>query len=466
LSKNIPSFVIGGVNSGSGKTSVSLGISAFLRQKGMAVQAFKVGPDYLDTELLSAASGGNAYNLDTWMNGKEYCRELFFQKVALCDACIVEGVMGLFDGASADSIEGSTAEVAVLLGLPVILVVNASSMAGSFAAIVKGFCEFNKDVKVAGVIANYCGSDKHVEILRTSLCVNNLPPLLGAIAKKAFPELKSRHLGLVGNSEENISDDKLKKMADVVTEHIDIEKLFSLTSRDFSSSIKTSLDGECSRTFDGITLGGAYDKAFHFYYRDTFERLEERGVKIKTFSLLADKKIPENIDALYIGGGYPEIFAEQLSGNKQMLNSICEFCASTMPVYAECGGLMYLGKGIIDCAGDTYPMCGVLPFKTQMLKKRKALGYVDVETIAASILGDGGLGFRGHEYHYSEIVEFYSGEEIIRPFKISDRKGSVRTGGFAYGNILASYIHINFASNETLLNSFLNRIKEYKNNGK
>jgi cobyrinic acid a,c-diamide synthase len=466
LSHGIPAFVIAGVNSGSGKTSVSLGFSYLMRQNGMSVQAFKVGPDYLDTELLAAASGADAYNIDTWMNGKEYSKQLFFQKAALCDVCIVEGVMGLFDGASADSIEGSTAEVAVFLGLPVILVVNASSMAGSFAAVVKGFCEFNKDVKVAGVVANYCGSEKHAEILRTALRANSLPPLLGAIPKNAFSELKSRHLGLVGDSEENISNDKLKKMADVLAEYVDVEKLHGLMKVEFSSPIKARSDKEGAKGFEGISIGVAYDKAFHFYYKDSIEAMECLGVEIKYFSPLADKSLLDTIDALYVGGGYPEVFAGQLSANKEMLSSVYTFCNEGGGVYAECGGLMYLGGGIVDCAGDMFEMCGVLPFTTQMLKKRKALGYVEVETVEESILGGAGLFFRGHEYHYSEIVEHESAKEIFRPLKIFDRRGNGRAGGFAYKNILASYVHANFASNENLLLSFLNKIKEYKNNGK
>lgn len=454
---NIPRLVIGGTGSGVGKTSISLGLVHALSRRGLCVQTFKVGPDFLDPTYLAIASGRTCYNLDSWMCGREYVQNLFRRKSEGADVVVIEGAMGLFDGVSPATLEGSTAEIAQLAGAPIILVGNARGTARSFAAFVKGFDIFEKDVRISGAIANHCGSGRQTAWLTDSLQGAKLPPLLGGIPGRAFPELPSRHLGLITADRNNLSIAVLDSLADVIEKYVDVNAILGLAN----ASPEISFPADCGKTgyapclADSPTIGVAFDDAFHFYYPDNLECLEEYGGKIVKFSPVSDKQLPDGMDALYFGGGYPEEHASTLSQNSGMLESIRRFAAGGGAIYAECGGLMYLSQGIKTVTGDFYPMTGILPFETRMCSRRKSLGYVEVSLNGNTMWGDGGS-LRGHEFHYSEIVNPVQQADGWKPaYQVRyRRKSEAVDSGFQKGGIFAGYVHMHFGGHMEVVRAF------------
>lgn len=455
MTASTPKIVIAGVSSGVGKTSVTLAVVSALRKKGLRVQTFKVGPDYLDPTYLRIASGLPCYNLDGWMAGTDYMHRLFEEKAAQADIAVIEGVMGLFDGSDPVSPEGSTAEAARLLDSPVILVVNTHGMARSVAALVKGYSEFDSRVSVAGVIANQCGSERHGSWMAESLRACGLPPVVAAIPRGAFPELSSRHLGLVTADNGNLTGDILEALATAFERHGSLDEILHIAGTDTDifghvrSDSETPIDQQLSNQVDstGIRLGVAFDEAFHFYYPDNLESLHAAGFELVKFSPLTDNSLPEPLDALYFGGGYPETHAAVLSGNRTMLESVRRFAHSGKPIYAECGGLMFLAQGIELLDGVKYPMVGVLPEWTRMLPRRRSLGYVEVSFSEDSLFGQVGETLRGHEFHYSELIgDPAANGDWKRVYSLKRRRNDEDAAeGFQCGNILASYVHAHFA---------------------
>ena len=447
-------IVIAGTQSGVGKTSVSLALVAAIRRRGYRVQTFKVGPDFLDPSYLGLASGRPCYNLDGWMTDRDYVSRLFARGTENADIAIVEGVMGLFDGASPATLEGSTAEIAHWLKAPVILVANAHGMGRSLAAVVKGYASLEPEVKVAGVIANQCGSERHAAWLSDSLRSSSLPPLVGSIPRNAFPELTHRHLGLVTAHSGNLSGPVLDAFADAFKLHGSMEDLLQLTQR------SPSLQGSSPKrvTFQKpVRIGVAFDAAFHFYYQDLFDEMEMRGCELIRFSPIEDSSLPESLDGLYVGGGYPEEYAEALSANKRMLTDIRQFAASGCPVYAECGGLIYLSRDLERLDGKQYPLVGLLPVTTRMLERKKFLGYVEVSLKESSLWGSEGTTLRGHEFHYSELTgdptanrDWKAVYRVRRPLS-----EAVVDEGFQCGRVLASYVHLHLASRPEAVEHFI-----------
>jgi cobyrinic acid a,c-diamide synthase len=503
----IPRIVIAGTHSGVGKTSVTLGMIAALKRLGLRVQTFKVGPDFLDPSYHAVASERPAYNLDGWMSDEEYVARLFSRVSTDADISIIEGVMGLFDGAYPDSIAGSSAEIALWLSSPVILVTDVYGIAGSVAALVKGFATFHEGVRIAGVIANGCGSRRHAELVERSLEGSGVSKLVGAIEKGSLPALASRHLGLVTADAKNLSPLRLDALADAVARQVSLADilLIARSAASFSLGTKagfaaggeqgalwtgretitagTSLKaGEQRRSapesagedpvgggtpaVDGrtrpsrgktICIGVAQDEAFHFYYQDLFDELARRGCSIIPFSPLGEAKLPAGIDALYIGGGYPEEYAESLAVNEPMKEDIRKYARSGRPVYGECGGLMYLSAGIETRGGISCPMVGIVPARTRMLDRIKSLGYVEVAFREDSLWGKKGDLLRGHEFHYSELLVSPAGKEGWRPvYDMTYRRTeAVYQEGFQKGNILASYVHLHLASRPAALEEFI-----------
>ncbi len=453
--QRVPAIIIGGTSSNAGKTSLTLGIVAALRKRGLKVQPFKVGPDFLDPLYLSIAAQRTSYNLDGWMCGLDYVNRQIHNCGNDADIIVIEGVMGLFDGASVDSLRGSTAEIAKECEIPVLLVGEASGVARSFAATIHGFSTFEKGVEIAGVIANRVGSAGHGKLLDNALQHMNLPPLLGAIPNNSLPQLSSRHLGLVSANLQNFTENDCDALAEACEEYIDIDQLLEVAKK---SSKQTSADFKPEQIdTPKIKLAVADDEAFHFAYPDNIQALESAGAEIIRFSPLKDSSLPENIDALYIPGGYPELFAKELSENKSMLTSLSDFAAAGNAVYAECGGLMYLGEKI-ETADGAYELCAVAPLSTQMLEKRKMLGYTEVTLNTDSHFGSKGTVIRGHEFHYSEItsdsLEENGWKEI---YDTTRRRGTISsTEGYFKENILVSYVHLHWASKSDLARSFIN----------
>ncbi len=458
-----PRIIIAATGSGVGKTSLALGIVRALRQQGLRVQTFKVGPDFLDPTYLARASGRICYNLDAWMTSADYVRQLFAQATAEADLAVIEGVMGLFDGASPSTLEGSTAEIALLLAAPVVLAVPAHGAARSLAATVKGFAEFEPEVRLAGVIANQAGSPRHHAWLAESLSAAGLPPLLGAVPRGALPTLESRHLGLVTADQSGLDDQTLDRLADGCTRHLDMKRLVELASCGATAGLPSSAGGTADTAVARrVRLGIARDEAFHFYYPDNLESLQRGGAELAAFSPLGDAALPEDLDGLYFGGGYPEVHAARLAANAPLLDAVRAFAASGRPVYAECGGLMYLGDALRTLDGARHTLAGVLPIETTMLKTLKTLGYAEATFAGDSLWGAAGQCCRGHEFHYSEIAADRGPSEGWRPaYHLRHRRSETAAfEGLAKGAVLAGYVHLHWASRPQAVEHFLSRCQE------
>lgn len=458
VTANCPRLVIAGTGSGVGKTSLALGLARELARRGLRVQTFKVGPDFLDPTYLAMASGRTCYNLDGWMTSCEYVRRLFARATADADVGLIEGVMGLFDGASPCALEGSTAEIAAWLDAPILLVSSAHGAARSMAATVKGFAEFEPGIRVSGVIANQSGSPRHRAWLAEALDAAGLPPLVGAIPRGAIPSLPSRHLGLVTASDDHLAPPILDRLADACRQHVDIPRLLELVKTGVRQAATEQDEGDPQRPGCGLRLGIARDDAFHFYYPDNLESIERAGATWVPFSPLSDTQLPADLDGLYFGGGYPELYAARLAENRTMLADVRRFAASGRSVYAECGGLMYLGRSLAAVDGTRHAMAGVVPLDTAMLPRLKTLGYAEVSLATDSLWGPAGQVCRGHEFHYSEIIgDDGAAEGWQAAYSVRRRRAEPSTEGFARGNVLASYVHLHWASRPDAIGHFLSR---------
>lgn len=454
-----PRIVISAAHSGAGKTSLTTALTAALRRKGLRVQTYKVGPDFLDPSYLSRISGRPCYNIDGWMMGKDHVMQLFARTSANADIAVIEGVMGLFDGSDPASLDGSTAQIARWLCAPVVLVAGVHGMARSLAALVKGFAEFEPEVSVIGVIVNHCGSKRHQKHLTEAMRATGGPELLGAVQRGALPEFSSRHLGLVTADDRILNASAVNALADIADRDMDLQSILNCARR---APALLTYPPPAPAPGSPVRLAVADDAAFHFYYADLFEALARRGCQTVRFSPIQDSRLPDDVDGLYLGGGYPEAHAEALSANCAMMRSIRDFAANGRPVYAECGGLMYLSRGIESSNGRNHEFLGILPVWTRMLKKRKALGYVQVNFIEDTLWGERGGGFRGHEFHYSELVdepEFRDGWR--RVYSLQNARGDqTALEGFQKGAVLATYVHAHPASSPQAMDYFLNLCRE------
>ncbi len=440
--KPLSRLVIAGTHSGVGKTTVATALMAAFRQRGHAVQGFKVGPDFIDPTFHSAATGRPGRNLDGWMLPREANLALFQRAMQDAGVAVIEGVMGLFDGQSAVSMSGSTAEMARWLDAPVILVVDASAMAGSAAALVKGFETFDPELRVSGVVFNCVAGAGHFAYLRDALTAHCRAKPLGYLPRDPAIELPERHLGLK-LAEEVISEDRLQALARWVEEHLDLDEILALGR---VASFAPQAGGQ-PVSYPCPThpprIGVARDRAFCFYYQDNLDMLASLGAELVEFSPTADAHLPAGLGGLYLGGGYPELHAAALSANEPMRAGIAGFAKSGGPVYAECGGFMYLSEGIVDQEGCLHPMAGVFPTRSRMHSRLAALGYAEIEGIDASGWLQPGERARGHEFRYSDIDEMPGHvERIYRFFS----KGGEKRGGFRQGATLAGYVHLHFLS--------------------
>ncbi len=425
-----PILLIAGTHSGAGKTTVTTGIMAALRRRGLRVQGFKAGPDFIDPTFHRAATGRPSHNLDGWMLSRETNLNIFSRAMKDADAAVIEGVMGLFDGKSAPSLEGTTAEMAMWLGAAVVLVVDASAMAGSAAAIVHGFDTLAPDLRVAAVVCNKVGSEKHYEYLRDAIAARCRPVPIGFLAREEGFTVPSRHLGL-HRAEEVLNDDFLGRLADRIEAHFDLDRLLELSKR---GPLAVPDREEPLRARTRIAI--ARDPAFCFYYEQNLELLRGFGAELIEFSPIADRKLPEGIDGIYLGGGYPELYCRALAANESMRAEIAAFVESDHPVYAECGGLMYLTQGIVDAEGQRWPMAGIFPTVARMQNRLARLGYIEVQGTGENWLGSG-MKARGHEFRYSEIDPL---PEAVANVYVAPAEGYRRNSA------IGSYVHLHFLS--------------------
>ena len=453
-------FVIGAPSSGAGKTTAAMMLMAALVKRGIVVQPFKAGPDFIDPGHHTALCSLPSYNLDTWMMGREGVKKTFQRAMSGADAGVVEGVMGLFDGKDGRAGDGSTAHLSKVLGLPVILVVDAGKTAGSVAPLVYGFERFDPGVKLAGVIFNRVGSGRHFRMLEEAVEKGCSTRVLGYIPKDEDTAVPQRHLGLFTAAETESGPSK-ERLALLAERHIDINGLLevapaveTIPGPDAApSSHRTENPSSCVR------IAVALDRAFSFYYRENLDILEGSGAEIAFFSPLKDRSLPPGTDGVYIGGGYPELYASALEANGALREEIRSFALSGGPVYAECGGLMYLGREIMDLNGRRFSMVGLYPWTSRMLPGKRSLGYREVEARKGCPFLDAGQRIRGHEFHYSEITP---PEGILRTYRIMDDRGSMPGEGYLLGRTLASYVHLHFASNPEFARGFVRVCRESK----
>jgi cobyrinic acid a,c-diamide synthase len=422
---------------------------AALHRRGLRVQGFKVGPDFIDPTFHRAATGRPSHNLDGWMLSCATNLDLFARATNDADVAVIEGVMGLFDGkgspASAMSLSGSlsgalsgtTAEMAIWLDAAVVLVLDASAMAGSAAAIVHGFDTLVPELRLSAVVCNKVASDKHYAYLRDAITAHCRPALLGYLPRDTSFSIPERHLGL-HLANETLTEARLDRLAEWVESHLDLTRLLELSAR--PKTPVTPLTAP-ARKPARVRIGIARDAAFCFYYHDNLEMLRTLGAELIGFSPVADRMLPPDLDGIYLGGGYPELHAEALSANEPMRAAVAEFAASDAPVYAECGGFMYLTEAIVDASGHSWPMAGIFPTSARMQKRLAKLGYVEIENCVANREADGWLSpgecARGHEFRYSVIDPMP--EAIRRVYKDPAE-------GYRVRSVLGSYVHLHFLS--------------------
>jgi len=444
-------ILIAGTHSGVGKTTMTLALLEALTRRGMKVQAFKVGPDYLDPTFHRAATGRPSRNLDGWMMGRSEVLKSFARASDDADFSVIEGVMGLFDGLRGRSEEGSSAQIAKWLSMPVILVIDAGGLARTAAAIVRGCQALDPELKISGVIFNRIGSKNHLDILREAVESTCEVPVLGGFPKEGAITLPERHLGLV-HAAGSLTPEIRERLAKVAETFLDLDQIAKMEY--LIEAVSPSLSVCEEKKPVRCRIGVALDAAFHFYYQDNFDLLERAGAELVFFSPLNEVEIPADLDGLYFGGGYPEVYAERLSKNESMLASIRRFATGGGPIYAECGGLMYLANRIETVEGVSFPMVGLLPGQVRMGKKLKALGYRAIEAQEPSLLLEKGEKARGHEFHYSEWMEspLPDSDGLKKPYRLfrGGESSDEREEGFSHDHLLASYVHLHFASNPNI----------------
>jgi cobyrinic acid a,c-diamide synthase len=436
---------------------------AAFKRRGLRVQPFKVGPDFIDPGFHTQLTGLSSRNMDGWMLGREYNGVLFGRLLAEADMAIVEGVMGLFDGYDGTTESGSSAEMAKWLGLPVILVVDARSMARSAAALVYGFRHFDPGLNLAGVIFNQIGGQGHLEYLKEAMSASLADiPVFGGIPREDPIRIPERHLGLVTADEITIEPVWEKNLADLVERHANLEAILKRATVDVGRWGE-EVEEPVPEPGPKVVIGVARDTAFCFYYPDNFDLLRRAGAELHFFAPVAGESFPEDAAGVYLGGGYPELHAETLSSQGHFLVAIRRAVSRGMPLYAECGGMMVLSRFIETLDGKRHSMAGVLPFGTRMLPRRKALGYTEVVLKDKCLFGEKGQVIRGHEFHYSEIIDQEADPALKYAYCIRGRKcGSDRPEGFAIGSVLASYVHLHWGSAPWAAASFVRQCRDYR----
>jgi cobyrinic acid a,c-diamide synthase len=464
---DIPRVVIAGTSSGAGKTSVACGLIAALRSRGHVVQGCKVGPDYIDPSYHALASGRPGRNLDAFLSGPELIAPLLRHAAAGADIAVIEGVMGLFDGASGRGELASTAHVAKLLDAPVLLVLDAASMARSAAAMVHGYMTFDPDVRICGVIVNKVGSDHHVELLREAIEPLGVP-VVGALRRDDRVAAPERHLGLVPAVEREARTlGAIAALGEAVLARVDLDGVVALarsapplggpawtpdaspdevlasaspllapasTPRTDDARAPRGSDAAPGRPGADVTIAIARGPAFSFHYEENLELLRAAGATLAPFDPMTDPALPADAGALILAGGFPEIFGAELSANEPLREDIAAFARSGRPVLAECGGLLYLCEQL-----DGLPMCGVLPARGRMAG-RLSIGYREATAQAASALWAAGEQVRGHEFHYSAVEG-----DGTAAWELTAR-GRTRAEGFVAGGVHASYLHVHWAA--------------------
>jgi len=416
-----PQILIGAPTSGTGKTTFTLGLLRALKKRGLNVQPFKCGPDYIDTKYHSVAAGHPSVNLDLFMSSSSHVREIYSKYTDNSDVAVIEGVMGLFDGSV--RMKSSSAEVAEIISSKVLLIVNAKAVAYSVAPLLYGFKNFYKNINVVGVVFNFVSSESHYSYLKDA-CEDVGIESLGYIPRNEGFEIPSRHLGLCIEDEECF-DEFADRVAVQLEKTIDISKILEIYSSEEPAVLSDKIRGKGE-----LRIAVAHDDAFNFIYHENIAALSRLG-EIEYFSPMRDIRIPENVDFVYLAGGYPEMYMNELSRNKSMHESIRDYCEGGGKLLAECGGMMYLCDNIFDMKGNKFPMVGIFNQDASMEKMKLHLGYRRIEIE--------GKEYKGHEFHYSQIANSSESNFIGKVF--SARGVELDTKIYKYNSVIASYIH-------------------------
>jgi len=436
----IPSFIIAGTSSGSGKTTIALGLMAAYKARGLRVQPYKCGPDFIDPGLHKLITGTVSRNLDLWMSGEKFTRHCFNKYLQDADIAVIEGVMGMFDGG-----QSSSASLAEALKVNTILVLDVRSMAESAAAILKGFEVLNPDAAPKGVILNRIASKRHLQLVSDAIKTHCSSEILGYLPRTLQISIPSRHLGLLTGDEAPLNGEAIRILTETISKHINLDRILELCT-----VTPPPFPPANSKREKLCRIAVARDRAFCFYYEDNLDLLRAKGAELVFFSPLTDSVLPENIDAIYLGGGYPELYVKDLSTNHAMIKTIKQWVNNNGLVYAECGGFMYLTEGIIDMADNYHPMVSVFPVKAHMQKNRTSLGYRQITTCAHSCFGPAGTILRGHEFHYSTIDTMP--DHINRIYQVNNDT----LEGYSHKNVLGGYMHIHFGYCPQMVTKFIN----------
>lgn len=444
--------MVAGEESGCGKSTVAIGLMGALAATGLTVQGFKTGPDYIDPSYYGAVTGRPGRNLDLWMLSQAAVLELFIHHGAPADVAVIEGVMGLFDGAYPDD-TGSTAHLAKVLQTPVLLVLDAWRSSSSLGAKALGFRIFDPAVRLDGVILNGIAGEAHERAVRQAVERAGLP-VVGAIPFLPEIRLPERHLGLVPFQEGKGAEDRCRQITEHVRDHLDLPQILGIARQASPLPDSAPILFASPPRRPEFRLAVARDEAFTFYYEDNLDLLRRWGFRVVEFSPLHDTALP-SADLLYLGGGFPEIFAEPLSRNVAMREAVRRFEREGGLVYGECGGFMYLGETLTTSEGRSFPMAGLLPIQTAMTERLQALKYKEVEVLRPGFFFRAGDRLKGHEFHYSHLTA----EAGLRALRSVDSVGRVEEEGVVKNGVFASYTHLHLASNPSLLQDLPSRLR-------
>lgn len=448
------SIIIAGERSGVGKTTVTLTLLASLRRRGFKVQSFKVGPDYIDPMFHQYVTGLPSRNLDPVLTSETYIQKCFHLHASQWEYSLVEGVMGLFDGVGQLSNFGSTAHIARLLDIPIMLVIDCSRLSGSVAAIAHGYCSFDSKIKIGGLILNRVGSERHLSLLKNSLAPLQIP-IIGVLRRQDNITIPDRHLGLIPTGEVPELDQIIHNMADLGDAYFDWDQLLPLLK---SSSLPIT-NSQFPIPNSSVKIAVARDQAFNFYYQDNLDLLQQLGAELVFWSPLNDTQLPKDIQGMYFGGGFPEVFAPQLSANINVIQAVKNAILAGIPTIGECGGLMYLCEQIIDFDGKSWPMVGILPTQAQM-DKRLTLGYRRAVVLENTFLMDINKNIFGHEFHRSHVIS-NSPQPLFNTYRYDCDEHTGLEGWFL-PNVHASYIHQHWGESREIPLRFLQECLENK----
>ena len=462
MEEKLARLVIAAIQGRSGKTTVTIGLLRALKNRGYLVQPYKKGPDYIDPSWAKLASGLESRNLDNFMMTEEEIRKNFIKHSKGKDLSIIEGAMGIFDGLDVMG-SNSTAQLAYVTQSPVILVVSGQRITRSVAALVSGVVNFDKRITIGGVILNQVARARHENMMRQSIEYYTDVPVLGALPKTKDVEIPDRHLGLIPAGEEEGLKNRIDGLANLMEKYIDLNKLLEIARK--APNLEVMEDSPLEiKTTEKIKIGVISDRAFSFYYPENIEALENNGAEVVFINSIADTKLPE-VDGLYIGGGFPEVLVEEISKNQNLMKEIKEKIENNLPVYAECGGLMYLCKKLL-VGGKAYDMVGVFDAEVVMERKPQGHGYSIQEVLETNPFFTPGIILKGHEFHHSRLV-FNDVSQVQFAYHTKRGKGIIETentlkDGLLYKNTLATYHHFHAVSNSEWAEKFVDLAKKYK----